>query len=98
MYEAYREKVILGAIELIDSDVSIFFKNKQEQNEDIASWKDVTLKRLSSSYINFMTDAGLLTLSNKQRKITPPILDVALEHYLKDKGDMQMGKAITGVS
>ena len=98
LYEVYREKVILGAIELTDSDVNIFFKNKQEQNEDIASWTDGTLKRLRRIYINFLTDTGLLTVSNRQRKITPPILDVTLENYLKDKGEIQILKAITGAS
>ena len=33
LYEVYREKVVLGAIELTDSDINIFFKNKQEQDE-----------------------------------------------------------------
>ena len=32
--------------------------------------------------MNFMVDAGLLTVVNKQKQITPPILDVALEQYL----------------
>jgi hypothetical protein len=53
LYELYREKVLLGAIVLTDSDISIFFKNKQEQDEDISKWTDVTLKRLSSTYMNF---------------------------------------------
>jgi hypothetical protein len=98
LYEVYREKVQLGAIELKDSDINIFFKNKQDQDEDVSKWTDVTLRRLRSSYMNFLTDAGLLTISGKQKKITPPILDVTLENYLKDNGDSQMIKAITGVN
>lgn len=98
LYEVYREKVQLGAIELKDSDINIFFKNKQDQDDDINKWTDVTLKRLRSSYMNFLKDAGLLTVSGKQKKITPPILDVTLENYLKDNGDNQMIKAITGVN
>lgn len=98
LYEVYREKVLLGADELIDSDINIFFKNKQQQNEVIAVWTDVTLKRLRGTYMNFMTDAGLVTIIDKQKKVTPPILDITLERYLKDKGEMQVIKAITGVS
>ncbi|MFT9494749.1 DUF1819 family protein [Anaerosolibacter sp.] len=98
LYEVYREKVQLGAIELKDSDINIFFKNKQDQDEDVSKWTDVTLRRLRSSYMNFLTDAGLLTISGKQKKITPPILDVTLENYLNDNGDSQMIKAITGVN
>ena len=96
LYEVYREKVLLGAIELTDSDINIFFRNKQDQDENISKWTDVTLKRLRSTYMNFLTDAGLLTLIDKQRRITPPILDITLENYLKDNGEEQMLKAIRG--
>lgn len=96
LYEVYREKVLLGAIELTDSDINIFFKNKQEQDEDISKWTDVTLKRLRSTYMNFLTDAGFLTVIDKQRSITPPILEISLENYLKDNGEKQMLKAIRG--
>lgn len=98
LYEVYREKVQMGAPELTESDINIFYKNKQSQDDDVSMWTDVTLRRLRSTYMNFLTDAGLLTVSGKQKKITPPILDITLENYLKDNGDNQMVKAITGVN
>ena len=98
LYEVYREKVQMGAPELTESDINIFYKNKQGQDDDVSTWTDVTLRRLRSTYMNFLTDAGLLTVSGKEKKITPPILDITLENYLKDNGDNQMIKAITGVS
>ena len=97
LYEVYREKLLLGVIELTASDINIFFKNKQEQDEDISKWTDVTLKRLRSTYMNFLTDAGLLTVIDKQRRITPPVLDILLENHLKDNEEMQMLKAIRGI-
>lgn len=98
LYEVYREKVQLGAPALTESDINIFYKNKQSQDDDMNTWTDVTLRRLRSTYMNFLTDAGLLTVSGKEKKITPPILDITLENYLKDNGDNQIIKAITGVS
>lgn len=98
LYQVYREKVILGSNELNDNDINIFFKNKQDQNEDIASWTDTTLKRLRSTYMNFMVDAGLLTVNGRKKEPTPPVIDITLEHYFKDNGEMQLIKAITGVS
>lgn len=98
LYEVYREKVQMGAPELTESDINIFYKNKQSQDDDVSTWTDVTLRRLRSTYMNFLTDAGLLTVSGKEKKITPPILDITLENYLKDNGDNQMIKAITGVN
>jgi hypothetical protein len=98
LYEVYREKVQLGAHVLTDSEISIYFKNKQSQDDDMSTWTDVTLRRLRSTYMNFLTDAGLLTVSGKEKRITPPILDITLENYLKVNGDNQMIKAITGVN
>ncbi|QRN85653.1 DUF1819 family protein [Clostridia bacterium] len=98
LYEEYREKSILGIEELTASDINIFFNKKQDQSEDIANWTDVTLKRLRSSYMNFLTDAGLLTVVDGKRIITPPILDIALENYLMDKGEMYIARAVRGVS
>jgi hypothetical protein len=96
VYEVYRDKVIIGNHQLTASDINLFFKNKQAQDDTITTWTDVTLKRLRSSYMNFLTDAGLLTLINKQKQITPPILDTTLERYLKETGDILLVKAMTG--
>ncbi|MEK4535458.1 DUF1819 family protein [Peribacillus sp. FSL K6-1552] len=98
LYEVYREKVVIGVEELTASDINIFFKNKQAQDETINKWTDVTLKRLRSSYMNFLTDAGLLTNSDKRKLITPAILDITLENYLIDINETQLIKAITGDS
>ena len=98
VYEVYREKVILGIPWLEDSDASIFFKDKELQNEDISVWKDTTVKHLKSNYFNYLTDANLISADNGKHHLTPPILDAALERYLAANGEMSILKAITGVS
>lgn len=98
LYEVYREKIQMGIKEFDDSDVTIFFKNKQNQNEEIAHWTDVTLKRLKSTYINFMTDAGLISIEGKEKKVTVPIMDITLERYLLSQNDSKYVNAITGVN
>ena len=97
MFEVYREKNILGILIIEDADVNIFFKNKEIQSEDIATWTDGTKRRLRSIYFNYLTDANLLTVVEKKKTITPPILDIALERYLETCGDGAIIKAITGV-
>ncbi len=97
MFEVYREKNILGIPVIEDADVNIFFKNKEIQSEDIAAWTEGTKRRLRSIYFNYLTDANLLTVVNKKKTITPPILDIALEHYLEACGESVIIKAITGV-
>lgn len=98
VYEVYREKVILGVESMEDTDVNVFFTRKETQSEIIAGWKDSTKKHLRSCYLNFMTDANLLTVVKKKKIITPPILDIALERYLHSVGEEAMVKALTGVN
>lgn len=97
IFEIYREKSILGILNIEDADINIFFRNKEVQSEDIAKWTDVTKKRLRSAYLNFMVDANLLTIIGKEKTITPPIMDIALERYLEASGDGVVVKAIMGV-
>ena len=97
LYEVYREKAILGTTVLEDMDVNAFFSQKEQQSETVALWEDVTRKRLRSSYFNFLTDAGLLTIIDKQRTITPAVLDYKLEQYLNLNGEENLINALTGV-
>ena len=98
LYEIYREKVILGVDTMEEADVNVFFTRKETQSELIAGWKDSTKRHLRSCYLNFMTDANLLTVMNKKKMITPPILDIALERYLQSIGEEVLVKALTGVN
>ena len=97
VFEVYREKNIIGTQVLEDTDANIFFKNKEIQSKDIAAWKDTTKRKLRQVYFNYLIDANLLTVVDKKKTITPPILDIALERYLDACGDSAIIKAITGV-
>lgn len=98
IFEVYREKMIVGTDELNDFDLNVFFKNKEAQSDDVAAWIDRTKKRLGSAYFNFMIDANLITVVDKNKMITPPVLDIALERYLEASGKEAIVKAIKGVS
>lgn len=67
VYEVYREKVILGLPTIDNNDVNIFFNKKMVQNDDVASWKDTTIGHLRANYLNFLTDANLITVIDKQK-------------------------------
>ena len=97
VYEVYREKLILGSDELADSDIRIFFKNKQMQSEKVAVWTDYTLKRLGTCYKTLLMEAGITDRSTGNRKILKPILDKSLEDCLRANGMEIMIHALTGV-
>jgi len=46
--------MIIGSNELADSDIRIFFRNKQNQDEKVAGWTDATIKRIGASYKSFL--------------------------------------------
>lgn len=96
LYEVYREKVIIGVNTLNETDVNVFFTKKESQSTIVAGWKETTRKHLKSNYINYMVDANLLSINGKEKTITPPVLDVALERYLLAVGEDHYIKAITG--
>lgn len=97
VYEVYREKLIIGTNELADSDLRIFFKDKQIQSEKVAKWKDYTLKRLGGCYKTMLMEAGLIDRTTGKRKILKPIIDRSLEDCLKINGMEVTLHALTGV-
>jgi hypothetical protein len=97
VYEVYREKLIIGVGELVDSDLSIFFKDKQLQSEKVAKWEDYTLKRLGNCYKTMLMEAGVIDRSTGKRKILKPILDKSLEDCLMANNMEISLKALTGV-
>ena len=97
VYEVIREKLMLGSNELKDSDVRVFFKDKQQQSEKVAHWTDATLVRLGRCYKTMLYEAGVIDKAKSARKIFRPILDPELTRWL-EKNDMAIYiKALTGV-
>lgn len=99
VYEVIREKLILGSDELTDADFRIFFKDKQAQNEKVASFKDYTIHRLGSCYKTQLYEAGLIDdkRTSSTRKILKPILDGNFENWLRNHDMGIMIDALTGV-
>lgn len=97
VYEVYREKLILGSDTLTDSDLGVFFKNKQVQSDKVAGWTDYTLKRLGACYKTLLMEAGMIDRALGERTLKKPILDIGLERRLKDTGMELVLKALTGV-
>ncbi|MUG86885.1 DUF1819 family protein [Paenibacillus timonensis] len=97
VYEVVREKMIVGSHELADSDIRIFFKEKQLQSDKVATWTEYTLKRLGRCYKTMLMEAGLTDRTPGSREILKPILDPELEAWLRKHGMDLMIHALTGV-
>ena len=97
MYEVFKEKILIGAGELSDSDYRIFFKNKQLQDVKVAAWTDQTVNRLGRTYKQYLLESGLTESGNATRKILKPILDPLFEDWLNQHEMNAVVSALTGV-
>lgn len=97
VYEVIREKMIIGSNEYTQSDLNIFFKDKQLQCEKMAGWSETTLGKLSRSYKTYLYEAGVTDKGKDARKIYKPILEPDMERWLIDNGMKQIVKALSGV-
>lgn len=97
VYEVIREKMIIGNNEYSQSDLNIFFKDKQLQSEKMAGWSEATLGKLSRNYKTYLYEAGLTDKVREVRRIFKPILEPDMERWLKDNGMEQIVKALSGV-
>ncbi len=94
--EILREKLILGTNEFTDNDIRTFLKNKALQSDKIASWTEGTTKNLIRSYKSMLTEAGVIEKGRQTRQIIKPILEPAMENWMKDQGLAVVAKALTG--
>ena len=96
VYEVVREKMIMGNDQLTDSDIRVFFKEKQEQDESVARWTDATFVRLAKCYKTMLYEAGIINKDVGARIIIPPIVDPQLQGRLEDHGMTRYTKALSG--
>ena len=97
VYEVIREKMIIGSNEYTQSDLNIFFKDKQLQCEKMAGWSETTLGKLSRNYKTYLYEAGVTDKGKDVRKIYKPILELDMERWLIDNDMKQIVKALSGV-
>ena len=97
VYELVREKMIIGSNELADSDLRIFFKDKQQQNDKVAKWTEATIKKLMVTYKSMLFEAGVTSKAKDIREIYKPLPDPAMKGWMKEQGMMYQLKAIMGV-
>ena len=97
VYELVREKMIIGSNELADSDLRIFFKDKQQQNEKVAKWTEATIKKLMVTYKSMLFEAGVTNKAKDIREIYKPLPDPVMEGWMKEQGMTYQLKAIMGV-
>ena len=85
--EVYKEKILLKDLFIRDKDFGVFFQNKREQSEKVASWSEYTFKKLKQVYIRILFESGLIVNQKGDKEIRVPIIENEVKEYLFSIGD-----------
>lgn len=96
--EVYKEKIVLKDFFIRDKDFGVFFQNKREQSEKVASWSEYTFKKLKQVYIRILFESGLIGNQKGNREIVIPIIDSDVKDYLYEIGSKAYIDAILGIA
>ena len=97
MNEVYKEKIILKDLYIRDKDFSVFFQNKKEQSEKVASWSEYTFKKLKQVYIRILFESGLIVNQKGAKEIKLPIIDNEVKDYIYKNDGRVYINAILGI-
>lgn len=95
--EVYKEKILLKDLFIRDKDFGVFFQNKREQSEKVASWSEYTFKKLKQVYIRILFESGLIVNQKGDKEIIVPIIENEIKEYLYSIGDKVYINAVLGI-
>lgn len=99
MYEVYRRKLHMGDELWKQSDINIFFRDKQDRNEDVARWSEKAVNKLKQTYQRYMLEAGLLETmkdSGPEKRVVRPYMEPELRDGLLSGGLDKYLYSLTG--
>ena len=68
------------------ADLNAFFIQLQEQDDNVASWSDTTIKKIKSVLVKVLVENEYLD-DNKSEILNPVWLNSILENGIRDNGD-----------
>ncbi len=93
MNEVIGEKFAVNNPTLDKKDMNEFFQEKREQSEDIAHWRDYTIKKLKQVLLRMLTEAGILD-ERDGCTLHRPVLDSEVIRYVEAAGELHLLKAM----
>lgn len=73
-----------------------FFSQKQSVNNQVAGWKEQTIRRLTGTFKTFLREANLLSAQEEYDLVKRPLLDIRFEMLLRSKGDLRQLASFLG--
>lgn len=97
MVEIFKQKMLVQAKTLTSNDVRLYLENKEQNYESVQKMSDVTKKKMYSTYIKIINEAGLIN-NTKEGLLIKPYIDPSLEELLKKHQLQDFITIITGES
>lgn len=85
--EVYLDKLEIGQTMIDDGDLNVFFRRKAEEHEDVAKWKDVTIKKIKQVIKKILKELELVKANGKVMELLPPIVSQNFIYAIDDEND-----------
>lgn len=93
MNEVVCEKLKSNNLIIEKKDINVFFTEKAEQSERVASWSEINIQKLKRAYMQVLFESGMLK-DRKTLELRYLSFDEQLKHHLKKIGDAQYLQAM----
>src|SRR5690625_838642 len=86
MNEVVRVKIEHNNLLLEKKDINVFFTDKAEQSERVASWSEINTEKLKRAYMQVLYESGLLR-TRRGQELMPLFIEDEFKRHLIDIGD-----------
>lgn len=93
MNEVVSEKLKSNNLIIEKKDINVFFTEKAEQSDRVASWSEINTQKLKRAYMQVLYESGMLK-DRKNLELRYLLIDDQIKHHLKRIGDAQYLRAM----
>lgn len=93
MNEVIRTKILDHVFYIEKIDLNVFFSDKKEQNDRVASWSEINIEKLKRAYMQVLFESGLLK-TRQGKDLIPLFLEDDLKQHLIRIGDKKYVQAM----
>ncbi|SEI62630.1 Putative inner membrane protein [Alkalibacterium gilvum] len=96
MREVVWDKLLTLNYDLTKYDTELFFAKKSEQSDQVRSWGNNTITRLTNAYHQTLVEAEIAIRVDTNLSLNRPIISSQVEQYLKTEKERQIVEVLLG--
>ena len=95
MNEVIREKFRVNDYTLEKKELNLFFTEKAEQSESVASWSEINIEKLKRAYMQVLIESGVVQ-DRKSGELNRLFINEQVKEHLRHSGDSSYIEAMGG--